>query len=176
MNQCSLEVLKNKHKLSTNSCLLPEFLFVLTLKTPIPTKVVCFSRLLKCLRNLYGKQCGPRSDCSYRSSLFWVHTVCFYTYFVSNARQSFAADDFSRGHFQMHFFLGALRIKTVKMTKSSKFKLEIIFLEHCAPYQMLAHMSLIFFGGHNSGSISGILKSIKHSSHHIFSAHQVLRL
>ena len=52
----------------------------LTLNSPIATKVVCFSRLLKCLRSLYGKQCGPRSDCSYRSSLFWVHTVCFYTY------------------------------------------------------------------------------------------------
>ena len=32
----------------------------------------------KMLRSLYGKPCGPRSDCSYRSSLFWVHTVCFY--------------------------------------------------------------------------------------------------
>ena len=51
----------------------------LTLKAPIATKVVCFSCLLKCLRSLYGKQCGPRSDCSYRSSLFWVHAVCFYT-------------------------------------------------------------------------------------------------
>ena len=29
----------------------------------------------------------------------WVH-----------ARQLFAADDFSRQHFQMHFFLGALRV------------------------------------------------------------------
>ena len=29
--------------------------------------------------------------------------------FVSNARQLFAADDLSRRHFQMHFFLGALR-------------------------------------------------------------------
>ena len=28
--------------------------------------------------------------------------------YVSNARQLFAADDFSRQHFQMHFFLGAL--------------------------------------------------------------------
>ena len=46
---------------------------------PIATKVVCFSRLLKCLRSLYGKQCGPRSDCSYRGSLFWVYAVCFYT-------------------------------------------------------------------------------------------------
>ena len=44
---------------------------------PITTKVICFSHLLKCLRSLYGKQCGPRSDCSYRSSLFWVHAVCF---------------------------------------------------------------------------------------------------
>ena len=52
---------------------------VLTLNEPIATKVVCFSHLLKCLRSLYGKQCGPRSDCSYRSSLFWVHPVCFYT-------------------------------------------------------------------------------------------------
>ena len=43
----------------------------LTLNAPIATKAVCFSRLLKCLRSLYGKQCGPRSDCSYsRSTLF----------------------------------------------------------------------------------------------------------
>ena len=34
----------------------------LTLNGPIATKAACFSRLLKCLRSLYGKQCGPRSD------------------------------------------------------------------------------------------------------------------
>ena len=89
---------------------------VLTLNAPIATKVVCFSRLLKCLRSLYGKQCGSRSD------LFWVHNVCFYTYFVSNVQQLFAADDFSRRHFQMHFFLGALRVKepsnTISMSNS----------------------------------------------------------
>ena len=78
----------------------------LTLNAPITTSVVYFSHLLKCLRSLYaGKQYGPRSDCSYRSSLFWVHVVCFYTSFASNARQVFAADDFSRRHFQMHYFL-----------------------------------------------------------------------
>ena len=52
---------------------------LLALNAPITTKVFCFSRLLKCLGSLYGKQCGPRSDCSYRSSLFWVHAICFYT-------------------------------------------------------------------------------------------------
>ena len=31
----------------------------LTLNAPIATKVVCFSRLLKCLRSLYGKQLDP---------------------------------------------------------------------------------------------------------------------
>ena len=36
----------------------------LALNAPIATIVVCSSRLLKCLRSLYGKQCGPRSDCS----------------------------------------------------------------------------------------------------------------
>ena len=30
---------------------------------------------------------------------------------VSNVTQLFAADDFSRRHFQIHFFLGALRVK-----------------------------------------------------------------
>ena len=30
--------------------------------------------------------------------------------FSSNVRQLFAADDFSRRHFQMHFFLCALRV------------------------------------------------------------------
>ena len=97
---------------------------VLTLKAPIAIKVVCFSRLLKCLRSLYGKQCGPRSDCSYRSSLFWVHTVCLCTYFISNARQLFAADDFSRLHFQMHFFLGALRVNkhTIQFSNTTEKK------------------------------------------------------
>ena len=37
--------------------------------------------------------------------LFWVNAVCFYTWFVSNVRQLYEADDFSRRHFQMHFFL-----------------------------------------------------------------------
>ena len=85
---------------------------VLTLNAPITTKVVCFSRLPKYLRSLYGIQCGSRSDCSYRSSLFSVHAVCFYTYFDDNVRQLFAADDFSRRHFQMHFFLGAIRVNS----------------------------------------------------------------
>ena len=44
--------------------------YALTLNAPIATKVVCFSRLLKCLRSRYYK---------HRNSLFWVHAVCFYT-------------------------------------------------------------------------------------------------
>ena len=52
----------------------------LTLNAPIATKLGYFSRLLKCLRSLYGKQCGPRSDCSYRSSLIgavWSGSTLF---------------------------------------------------------------------------------------------------
>ena len=52
-------------------------------------------------------QTAPIADCSY---LFCVHPVCFYTDFVSNVRQLFAAE-FSRRRFQKHFFLGALRVK-----------------------------------------------------------------
>ena len=83
----------------------------LALKAPIAIKDVCFSCLLKCLRSLYDKQCGPRSDCSYRSSLIWVHPFCSILKFVSNVRQLFAADDFSRRHFSDAFFLGALRVR-----------------------------------------------------------------
>ena len=32
------------------------------------------------LRKLTDKQCGPRSDCSCRSSLIWVHNVCLYAF------------------------------------------------------------------------------------------------
>ena len=57
---------------------------ILTLKTPRKMHLKC--RLLKSsaannclalLMNKYrSKQRGPRIDCSYRSSLIWVHTVC----------------------------------------------------------------------------------------------------
>ena len=47
---------------------------------------------------------GPNQTAP-RSSLFCVHAVCFFTELVSNVRQLFAADDFSRRNFQMHFFL-----------------------------------------------------------------------
>ena len=75
------EIVKRWLYLKTSANLTQQYILglILTLKAPIATKVVCFSRLLKCLRSLYGKQCGPRSDCSYRSSLFWVHAVCLYT-------------------------------------------------------------------------------------------------
>ena len=55
-------------------------------------------------------QTAPIGAVRYRSSPFWVNAVCLYALFVSNVRQLFAADDFSRQHFQMHFFLGALRV------------------------------------------------------------------
>ena len=64
--------LLNKELMRWN-CLLLNIRDVLTLNAPIAAKVVCFSRLLKFLRSLYGKQCVPRSDCS------WVRAVFFYT-------------------------------------------------------------------------------------------------
>ena len=51
-------------------------------KATASENVVCLCRLLNILANFSnlflhtGKQCGPRSDCSQRSSLIWVHTVC----------------------------------------------------------------------------------------------------
>ena len=89
---------------------------VLTLNAPIATKIICFSCLLKCLRNLYGKQCGPRSDCSYRSSLFW--STLFASIFNSSVmlgnylQQTTSADDI----LSCIFFLGALRVNQIAVT------------------------------------------------------------
>ena len=49
-----------------------QWLSILTLNGPIATKAVCFSGLLKFLRGLYGKQCGPRSDCSCSGSTLFA--------------------------------------------------------------------------------------------------------
>ena len=87
----------------------------LTLNPPIRTKVVCFSRLLKCLRSLYGKQCGPRSDCSYRSSLAVCSGSTLFASILNLSvmlgnylQQTPSADNILR----CVFFLGALRVKS----------------------------------------------------------------
>ena len=65
------------------------------------------------------KQCGPRSDCSFRSSLIWVHTVCVYAKckFEKFARRC------SRRQKQTTFsdadFLGALRFNIIKAFRTS---------------------------------------------------------
>ena len=47
-------------------------------KVSFKTFLVCFSRLLKCLNNLYGKQCGPISDCSYEQSDLGTRCLLLY--------------------------------------------------------------------------------------------------
>ena len=79
----------------------------LTLNAQIATKVVCFSHMLKCLRSLYGKQCGPRSDCSYTLFPF----IPNWSVMLGNYLQQMTSAD---NIFRCIFFLGALRVKTIK--------------------------------------------------------------
>ena len=76
----------------------------LTLKLPITTIVVCLVILLVILSH-FCKQCGSRSDCSSRSSLIWIHTVCLYVKIGLKSLQEYSADNINRRHFQMHVFL-----------------------------------------------------------------------
>ena len=48
----------------------------------------------------------------------------FYTEFVSHVRQLFAADDFSRRHFQMHFFSWRFKVKHSRCLHFSKQNIE----------------------------------------------------
>ena len=75
--------------------------FNLTLKAPIATKVVCFPRLLKCLRRLYDKQAGPRSDCSDLGPLCLLPYLNSSVMLDNYLQQTTSADVI----FQMHFFL-----------------------------------------------------------------------
>ena len=76
--------------------------YILTLNGPIETKVVCFSRLLKCLRSLYGKQCGPRSDCCSGSTLF-VSILNSSVMLSKYLQQTTSADDIFRCIFSWRF-------------------------------------------------------------------------
>ena len=73
---------------------------LLTLKAPITTKFVCFSRLLKCLRSLFGKQCGPRSDCSLGAvcsgSTLFASTLISSVVLGNYLQQTTSADDIFR--------------------------------------------------------------------------------
>ena len=81
-------------------------------------------------KSYFCKQCGPRSDCSSRSSLIRVHTVCLY---AKNRSEKFVRI-FSRGHNQAKFsgadFLGILR---VKVRSSRSFNLLALFLGRLSP-------------------------------------------
>ena len=86
---------------------------ILTLNVPIPTKVVCFSHLLKCFRSLYGKQCGHRSDCAVCSGSTLFASILNLSVMLGNYfQQTTSADDI----FRCIFFLGALRFKSTYQT------------------------------------------------------------
>ena len=105
--------------------------FNLTLKAPITTKVVCFSRLLKCLRSLYGKLCGPRSDCSYIGAVCSGSTL-FASILNSSVmlgnylQQTTSADDI----FRCIFFSWRFKGKYQRIIVSISMAYRIIFYYH----------------------------------------------
>ena len=91
-------------QLSSCPIFLQIYKIILTLYTPIATKVVCFSHLLKCLISLYGKQCGPRSDCS--GSAQFASILNSAVMLGNYLQQAPSADDI----LDAFFFLGILRV------------------------------------------------------------------
>ena len=82
-------------------CLLTESLATAGCKGPndalhILRNLYIFSSALSSacdFKSHFCKQCGPRSDCSPRSSLIWVHTVCLYAKIGLKSLQEYSADD-----------------------------------------------------------------------------------
>ena len=79
----------------------------------VTTFVTCSSHLLIFLGSLYCKQYGPRSDCSIRSSLIRVHSVCLHNKIYSEVnlnKHLYAADVKSRQHFR-NKYSGRIRVQ-----------------------------------------------------------------
>ena len=80
------------------------WLTLLTLKAPITTMLSALSTACD-FKSHFCKVCGPRSDCSSKSSLIRVYTVCQYAKIGLKSLQEYSADDINRRHFQMQVFL-----------------------------------------------------------------------
>ena len=64
------------------------------------------------LKSHFCKQRGPRSDCSSRSSLIRVHTVCLYAKIGLKSLQEYSADDmYKQTTFSDAGFLEILKVK-----------------------------------------------------------------
>ena len=72
------------------------WIHVLTRNAPIATKVVCFSRLLKCFRGLNCKQCGPRSGAVCFGSTLFASTLNSSVMLGNYLQQTTSADDIFR--------------------------------------------------------------------------------
>ena len=91
----------------------------LTLNAPIPTKVVCFSRLLKCLRSLFDNIVDPDQTaliiavCS--GSTLLASILNLSVMLGNDLQQMTSADDI----FRCIFFLGTLRVKWINFSLGS---------------------------------------------------------
>ena len=114
-------------------------LSILTLKAPIATKVVCFSRCWNVKEASMTNSVDP--DQTALLGAVWFGSTLFASLlkFVCCVRQLFPADDFSRRHFSDAFFLGALRanslynsiilFKVSCICKKNQFRLNLISLQ-----------------------------------------------
>ena len=102
-----LPVVKSLQNVAVRSGAAQETVNDLTFDAPITTKVVCFSRLLKYLRSLYGKQCGPRSGAVCSGSTLFASILNSSVMLGNYLQQATSADDI----FRCIIFLGALRVK-----------------------------------------------------------------
>ena len=101
---------------------------MLTLIAPIATKVVCFSLLLKCLRSLYGKQCGPRYRGAVCSGSTLFASILNSSVMLGNYFQQMTSAD---NIFRCIFFLGVLRVRSTKILCAGLFYLFIFLFSRC---------------------------------------------
>ena len=154
------------------------------LSAPIATKVVCFSLLLKCLRNLHGKQCGHRSDCSYRSSLYWV--TLFASILNSSVmlgkylQQTTSADDLFRCIF--FFLANHLLVDSLHSVNETCIKNDSVSCmiarrtTDCFDDKLLFRRQMrLDFAGKWWATIFGLLKSTKEISTYPFPAKSSIR-
>ena len=105
------ELIRSANKYTQRVCAFRDIRKILTLTLPIKKQLSSALSSACDLKSHFCKQSGPRSDCSFRSSLIRVHTVCLYAKTGLKSLQEYSVDDIFRCRFSKHLRVKGRQLK-----------------------------------------------------------------
>ena len=97
-------------------------------------------RVLKRLRSLYDKQCGPRSDCSYSPEQSDLGPHCLFLYLNSSKCKAIICDRQLQMKFSDAVFVGALNL--LNELRKNYIMPYLLFLKKAAKFEVVVCCNL----------------------------------